>query len=58
LLSAEGLGLLLHEGRQGALGNAGGGRLGDFFHGGQIDIESRSLLAEGASGDDFAPLGG
>jgi hypothetical protein len=58
LLGSEGLGLLLQQGGQGALGEAGGGRLSDLFHGAEIDVQSRPLLAAGASGDDLAPLGG
>jgi hypothetical protein len=57
-LLAERLGLLLEKGLQGALGEAGSGGVGDLFHGAEIDIESGSLLTEGVSGDDFAPLGG
>jgi hypothetical protein len=58
LLLAQGIGLLFEEGVQGALGEAGSGGEGDLLHGIEIDIESGSVLAEGASGDDFAPLGG
>jgi hypothetical protein len=58
LLLAQGVGLLLEEGLQGALGESVGGGAGDLFHGIEIDIESGSVVAEGASGDDFAPLGG
>jgi hypothetical protein len=58
LLRAQGVGLLFQEGLQGALGEAGGGRVGDLLHGGEIDVESGPVVAEGASGDDFAPLCG
>jgi hypothetical protein len=58
LLLAQSGGLLLEEGLQGALGETGGGRPGDLLHGPEIDIESGPVVAEGASGDDLAPLGG
>ena len=58
LLLAQGVGLLFEQGLQGALGEAGGGGLGDLLHGVEIDIESGAVVAEGAAGDDFAPLGG
>jgi hypothetical protein len=50
------MGLLFQEGLQGALGQSGGGSEGDLLHGGEIDVESGSVIPEGASGDDFAPL--
>jgi hypothetical protein len=55
---AQGVSLLFQEGLQGALGEAGGGGAGDLLHGLQIAIESRPLVAEGASGDNLAPAGG
>ena len=58
LLLAQGVGLLFEEGVQGALGEAGRGGAGDLLHGVEIDVEPRAVVAEGASGDDFAPLGG
>jgi hypothetical protein len=57
LLFPQGVGLLFQEGLQGALGQASGGSTGDLLHGIQIDIESRPVVAKGASGDDFAPTG-
>ncbi len=57
-LLAQGVGLLFEQGLQGALGEAGSGGLCDLLHSGEIDIESGAVIAEGASGDDFAPLGG
>jgi hypothetical protein len=57
-LLAQGQGLLFEEGLQGALGEASGGSEGDLLHSSEIDIESVSLVAEGASGDNFAPLCG
>jgi hypothetical protein len=58
LLRAHRLRLLLQGSREGALGESGGSGLGDLFHDGQIDVESWALVAEGAPGDDFAPLDG
>ena len=58
LLLAEGLGLLLQEGGQGAFGEPGRGGGRDLLQGREIDVQSRPLVAEGPSGDDFAPLGG
>jgi hypothetical protein len=49
--------LSLQEGLQGALVEAGGGGLGDLLHGVEVDVEARAVVAEGAAGDDFAPLG-
>jgi hypothetical protein len=57
-LFPQGVGLLFQAGLQGALGQARGGSTGDLLHGIQIDTESRSVVAKGASGDDFAPTGG
>ena len=56
LLVAEGVGLLLEERLDGAFGEAGSGGAGDLFHGIKIDVES-GAVAEGAAGDDSAPLG-
>jgi len=58
LLVAEGGGVTVEEGLEGALGEALSGRVGDLFHRGEVDVESGSVVAEGASGDDFPPLGG
>jgi len=58
LLLAQGGGLSFEEGLQGSLSEAGGGGEGNLLHGGEIDVESGTVVAEGASGDDFAPLGG
>jgi hypothetical protein len=58
LVLAQRLGLLFEERLQGALGQAGGGGLGNLLHGREIDVESGSVVPEGASGDDFAPLRG
>jgi hypothetical protein len=58
LLLAQGVGLLLEEGLQGALGESVGGGAGDLLHGIEIDLKSGAAVAAGASGDDFAPLGG
>jgi len=58
LLLAQGVGLLLQEGLQSALGETGSGGAGDWLHGIQIDVEAGAVVAEGATGDDFAPAGG
>jgi hypothetical protein len=58
LLGAKGLGLLLEQGGEGALGQPGGGSAGDLLHGGQIDFGPRAVAAEGVAGDDLAPAGG
>jgi hypothetical protein len=58
LLLPEGVGLLFEEGGEGALGEAGRGRGGELFQGGEGGVEPGPLLAEGPTGDDFAPLGG
>src|SRR5947199_9080146 len=58
LLLAQGLRLLVEEGLQGSFGEARRGSVGDLLHGAEIDIESGPRVAEGASGDDFAPLSG
>jgi hypothetical protein len=50
--------LLSEQDGQGPFGHAGGGDAGDVLHGLEIDIRARPGVAEGASGDDFAPLGG
>ena len=56
-LFAEGLGLLFQEGGQGALGEAGGGGVGELLHGLEIGVPSPAVVAGGASGNDFAPAG-
>src|SRR5262249_21193998 len=58
LLRAEGLGLLLQGGGERAFGESSGGSGGELFQGGEIKVEAGPLLAEGPSGDNFAPLGG
>jgi hypothetical protein len=57
-LLAQGVGLLFEQGLQGALGESGGGGEGDLLHGIQVEVESGSVVAAGASGNDFAPLSG
>ena len=58
LLFAEGQGLLLQEGLEGVFGEASSGGGSELLHGGEIDVESGALVAEGPSGDNCAPLGG
>src|SRR5438874_13752546 len=57
LLRAQGMGLLFEKGLQSSFGEPGSSSEGDLLHGSEIDIESRPLVAIGASGDNFAPLG-
>ena len=65
-LAAAGAGLGLPEAPgllgggllQGAGRQATGGGDGDLFHGGEIDLEARAIVAEGVADDDFAPLVG
>jgi hypothetical protein len=54
----KGLGLLLQQRREGALGQAAGRGVGDLLQGKQIDVETRSGVAEGAAGNNSPPLGG
>jgi hypothetical protein len=58
LLFAQGGGLLFQKGLQGAFGESSGRGAGELLHGVEIDVEPGPVVAEGASGDDFAPLGG
>jgi hypothetical protein len=58
LLRAEGLGLLLQEGGEGAFGQAGGGGVGDLLHGAEIHVGAGAVGAKGVAGDDLAPAGG
>jgi hypothetical protein len=57
LFGAERLGLLFQEGSEGPLRQSSGSGSGDFLHGLEIDVQARAGLAEGATGNDFAPLG-
>jgi hypothetical protein len=57
VLGAERLGLLLQEGGEGPFRQAGSRGRGDLLHGLEIDLQARAGLAEGATGNDFAPLG-
>jgi len=50
--------LLLQEQLEGSFGESLGGGGGDLLEGAEVDIESGAVVAEGPSGDDFAPLGG
>jgi hypothetical protein len=50
--------LLAEQDAEGALGEAGGGGAGDVLQGLEIGIRARAGVAEGAAGDDLAPLGG
>src|SRR5262245_42943261 len=55
---AEGPGLLLEGGGQGALRQAGRGGAGNLLHHVEVHVEAGATLAEGAAGDDFAPASG
>jgi hypothetical protein len=57
-LLTEGVGLLFQEGSQGAFGKSGGSRGRDLLEGGEIEVESGSVVPESAPGDNSAPLGG
>jgi hypothetical protein len=48
---------LLQQCREGPLRQATGRRVGDLLQGKQINVESRSGIAERAAGDNFPPLG-
>jgi hypothetical protein len=56
-LFAERLGLLLQEGGQGAFRQASGRSVGELLHGLEVGVQSGAVLAEGTSGNDFAPAG-
>jgi hypothetical protein len=51
------VGLLGQQGGQGALEQALSGGLGSLLEGEQVGVHGRTAVAEGASGNDFAPLG-
>jgi hypothetical protein len=57
VLLSEGLGLLLQEGGERALGQTASGLQSDRFQGGEIDSQAWSFGAESPPGDNFAPLG-
>src|SRR5262245_27448739 len=54
-LLAQRLGLLLQKGLQGPFGESGGSGVGDLLQGGEIDVQSRSVVAQGVSGDNLTP---
>jgi hypothetical protein len=43
---------------EGSFGESGGGGIGDLFHGVEIGVASWSVVAEGSSANNFAPIGG
>ncbi|MFL5513280.1 MAG: hypothetical protein ACJ8CN_12725 [Gemmatimonadales bacterium] len=55
---AQRLRLLFQEGGQGTFGQAGGSGAGQLLHGLEVGVQSRAVVAEGASGNDFAPASG
>jgi hypothetical protein len=58
LLLPQPLRLLVEEGGEGPLSEPGGRGRDDLFHGVEIDIKPRPVVAEGVSGNDLAPTGG
>ena len=54
---SEALGLSFEQIGEGSFGESGGGGIGDLFHGVEIDVESGSVVAEGSSANNFAPIG-
>lgn len=54
----EGLRLLFQKGGKGTFGQASGRGTGELFHGSEVGVESRAVVAKGPSGNDFAPAGG
>jgi hypothetical protein len=58
VVGGEGLGLLLQEGSQRALGQSVGSRGGDLLQGAEVHVEAGAGVAEGAARHDLAPLGG
>src|SRR5262249_42082155 len=56
-LGAEGLGLLLQEGGERTLGQASGRGRCDLLQRPKVDLGAGAGLAEGATGNDFSPLG-
>ena len=55
---SEALGLPFEEIGEGSFGASGGGGIGDLFPGVEIGAESWSVVAEGSSANNFAPIGG
>jgi hypothetical protein len=48
---------LVQEGGEGALEQSPGGGVRDLLQGQEIDVQTGAGVAEGAAGDNFAPLG-
>ena len=57
-LRRECSGLLLQKGGERTVEQPAGGGQGDPFQGGQVGVEARAGVPEGASGHDLAPAGG
>jgi hypothetical protein len=57
VVGGEGLGLLLQEGGQRALGPSVGRRGGDLLHSGEVDVAAGAGVADGAARHDLAPPG-
>jgi hypothetical protein len=58
LLGSEGLGLLVQERAEGALGQARGGGGGNLLHRLEVEWTVGARFSAEASGDDFSPAGG
>jgi hypothetical protein len=58
MLGGKGLGLLLQEGGKSAFGHAAACGVGDRLEGEQINVQTGAGIAEGATCNNFAPLGG
>jgi hypothetical protein len=57
-LGAEGLSLLFQQGGEGSFGQASGSSPSDLLHEIEVGVQSRSSVAEGTAGNNFAPAGG
>ena len=55
---SEALGLTFEEVGECSFGESCGGDIGELFHGVEIGVESRSVVAESSSANNFSPVGG
>ena len=58
LLRTERLGLLLQEKGKGAFRKSCSGGVDYLLHRVEVDIQTRTIVTEGAARDDFTPVGG
>jgi hypothetical protein len=56
-LFSQGLGLLLQEGGKGTGDQSRRSRLGELFHGSEVDILTSAFVPEGTPGDNFQRVG-